>query len=82
MERQQGILKLQLHRYGYGVEVVPPTVIKKYATGKGNADKEAMYEAYVKDTGLELNKELGLVAGKSPLSDIVDSYYIALYAEK
>ena len=77
-----GILKLQLHRYGYEVEVVPPTVVKKFATGKGNADKGAMYEAYREYTGLDLNKELGLVAGKSPCSDIVDSYYIASYAEK
>ena len=77
-----GILKLQLHRYGYEVEVVPPTVVKKFATGKGNADKEAMYEAYREHTGLDLNKKLGLRVGKSPCSDIVDSYYIALYAEK
>ena len=41
-----GILKLQLHRQGYEVCTVPPTTVKKFATGKGNADKEAMYEAY------------------------------------
>ena len=27
-------------------EIIPPTVIKKFATGKGNANKELMYESF------------------------------------
>ena len=34
--------------------LVPPATLKKYATGKGNADKTAMALALYKRTGLEL----------------------------
>jgi hypothetical protein len=75
-----GVLKHKLWEVGYKHEVVPPTVIKKFATGKGNADKEAMYAAFLKETNVDLarilfsTKKLG-----SPVTDIVDSYYIAKY---
>jgi hypothetical protein len=55
-------------------------VIKKFATGKGNATKDSMYEAYLKETGLDLikiltpNCKLG-----SPITDIVDAWYLAKY---
>jgi hypothetical protein len=52
--------------------------IKKYATGKGNADKQMMYDSFVQDTGSPLR--LTLTPDKkeitSPVSDIVDSYFI------
>lgn len=75
-----GLLKHKLWEVGYKYHVVAPTVIKKFATGKGNSDKEAMYEAFVNETGLDIqkllfpNKKLG-----NPVTDIVDSYYIAKY---
>jgi len=37
-----GILKLKLFSNGIPFRVVPPTVIKKHATGKGNASKDEM----------------------------------------
>ena len=40
-----------------------------------------MYEAYREHTGLDLNR-VRLKVGKSPMSDIVDSYYIARFTEK
>ena len=59
----------------------PPTTIKKFATGKGNANKEQMYEAFVNDllTPTDLKEQLTPKANKviSPISDIVDSYFIA-----
>ena len=62
----------------YDVDVVSPSHIKKIATGKGNADKNQMYQAFVKETGILLKdiispnkKEIG-----NPVSDLVDSYYI------
>ena len=74
-----GLLKYLLYKNGYSYSTVAPTVIKKYATGKGNASKEKMYEAFRELTRLDIvdiycSKTLG-----SPITDIVDSYYIAMY---
>jgi hypothetical protein len=75
-----GLLKHKIWEFGFKQHVVAPTVIKKFATGKGNADKEKMVEAFIAETKLDLqkllfpNKKLG-----SPVTDIVDSYYIAKY---
>ena len=33
-----------------------PSVVKKGATGKGNADKDMMYEAFLKETKIDLKK--------------------------
>jgi len=73
-----GILKYKLFQQGIPVDTIPPTVVKKKATGKGNADKESMYNAFVSETGVMLKdiitpnkKDVG-----NPVSDIVDSYYI------
>lgn len=59
------------------VQIFPPTVVKKVATGKGNANKDAMYEAWLKETGFDLKaaiqptRKLG-----SPTSDLVDAFFI------
>ena len=56
-----GILKYRLWKdHGIIPETVPPTVIKKAATGKGNANKEAMQQAFVKETGINLKEYLQL----------------------
>ena len=75
-----GILKLELHNAGIEVEIIAPTALKKCATGKGNANKEKMYEAFLKDTDLDLHDLLNIKSTKaiSPISDIVDAYYLAL----
>lgn len=76
-----GMLKFFLFHYDIQFEVVPPTVIKKFATGKGNADKEAMHAAFVVETGVDLMKTMfpDRKGVSSPVSDIVDAYYIAKY---
>ena len=75
-----GLLKYKLWEVGYKFTTVPPTVIKKFATGKGNADKAKMYDQFYNDTKKDFvmlfNKNLTL---GSPVTDIVDSYYIAKY---
>ena len=73
-----GILKYKLYQLSVPVTVIQPTEVKKYATGKGNADKNAMYDSWLLETGINLK---GLLTPKrqesvSPVSDIVDSYYI------
>lgn len=74
-----GILKLKLRHAGIPVQVIPPTVVKKDATSKGNASKGEMYYAFKRYNDVKLNKiywpKLETV-GKSPVSDIVDAYFI------
>lgn len=41
----------------YPLAVVPPAVLKKYATGRGNADKTAMAVAVQKRWGIELRDD-------------------------
>jgi len=55
---------------------IVPSVVKKRATGKGNASKEQMYEQFMKDGGQDLVSELGMNRLTNPVTDIVDSYYI------
>ena len=79
-----GILKHLLHLNGYSFEVVPPTVVKKLATGKGNSSKEPVYNAFVEQTGIKLNELLGIKSEKivSPMSDIADAYWIAKWIKQ
>ena len=75
-----GILKYMLYKHGYKFFTVPPTVVKKYATGKGNATKEKMYEAFVSETQVDLHKIISPTTKLgSPTTDIVDAWYIARY---
>lgn len=73
-----GLLKHKLYKSNIPFKLYPPTTIKKYATGKGNADKNLMYDFFIKDTGIELTKHLCFdkVRIDSPISDIVDCYFI------
>lgn len=76
-----GLLKHKLWSAGLSFHTVPPSVLKKHATGKGNADKCAMIEAFVKRTNVDIAAAMGTPSGcGSPVSDLVDSYYLADYA--
>lgn len=72
-----GILKFKLYQSAIPVDIYEPSKVKKFYTGKGNADKVSMYNQFVKETGIPLhtvmtpNKVLG-----SPVTDIIDSYAI------
>lgn len=74
-----GLLKYGLWKNDIPYDVFAPPSIKKYATDKGNAKKELMYEFFLAETGLNIRDELGITSEKqwNPLSDIVDAYYIA-----
>ena len=71
-----GILKYRLLQKGYSYTTGVPSVVKKGATGKGNADKDMMYEAFVKETKIDLKKLFDTEKVGNPISDIVDSYFI------
>jgi Holliday junction resolvasome RuvABC endonuclease subunit len=75
-----GLLKYLLYKNGYKFFTVPPTVVKKFATGKGNATKEKMYEAFVAETQIDLHDIISPTTKLgSPTTDIVDAWYIARY---
>ena len=73
-----GALKMRLYRNQMTYSTISPAEVKKYATGKGNANKEAMYEAFLKEHKyvLTLKDILGQDTLDSPVTDIVDAYYI------
>lgn len=71
-----GILKYRLEEQNIPYTTVVPSVVKKGATGKGNADKEMMYEAFNKETKIDLKKVFDTDKIGNPLSDIADSYFI------
>jgi Holliday junction resolvasome RuvABC endonuclease subunit len=75
-----GLLKHYLWKRKHTYNIVPPTVIKKFATGKGNANKQALQEYFEAETGYYIKKKLSMTDKQSnPSSDIIDSYYICKY---
>ena len=73
-----GILKYKiLYEQKLKYRTVVPSVVKKKATGKGNADKEKMYEQFKKDHKVDLMKMFDMQKLNNPITDIIDSYYIA-----
>ena len=75
-----GLLKHYLWKNNFDFSMVPPTVIKKYATGKGNANKQLLQDVFEETTGYYIKKKLGLTDKQfNPSSDIIDSYFICKY---
>ena len=78
-----GLLKHKMYKANQTFTSIPPTVIKKYATGKGNANKDLMYDAFSKEcvAPVGLQKTLRPKSTKltNPTTDIVDSYWICKY---
>lgn len=83
-----GILKYFLDEMLFDIHPVPPTVIKKFATGKGNADKAKMTAAFLNIYPAARSWipmffprfKNGSSPAKSPLADLADAYWIAKYA--
>lgn len=75
-----GVLKDKLWKAGIEYHLIPPTVIKKHATGKGNSNKEIMEQFFLKETNFNVRDYLGMPEKSfNPSSDIIDSYYICKY---
>lgn len=70
-------LKQKLWKMEIPCIIYAPPAIKKFATGKGNANKDLMHEAFFSQTEVDLKlmfnqkKKVG-----SPASDIVDAHFI------
>lgn len=82
-----GILKYECELQGIYSGDKPIHLIKKLATGKGNAKKIEMVSAFFSNIGEHdasvFEEILSQTKGKShesPISDIADSYYIARFA--
>jgi len=74
-----GLLKYKLKiECGWDYTLIAPSVIKKFATDKGNANKEMMVHAFQEDTGVNLELLLDSSV-KSPITDIADAYFICKY---
>lgn len=74
-----GILKYRL-RNKANIISVAPTEVKKFATGKGNAGKSDMLDAFIKQTNVD-PRDILEYYGENPISDIVDSYFMCNYEE-
>lgn len=76
-----GLLKHKIRKSNIGLHIVAPKELKKWATGKGNANKEKMYDAFLEHTGIDIKEEIApdVAVDKSPVSDVVDSYFLAKY---
>ncbi|MDA9761389.1 hypothetical protein N9C63_00510 [bacterium] len=72
-----GILKYRLQLAEIEYETIVPSVVKKYASGKGNADKQFMYDSFKEHTEVDLMKKFDMEKLNNPVTDIIDSYYIA-----
>ena len=75
-----GLLKYKLWQNKMPVVLLAPTSIKKFATGKGNSNKEAMVEAFEQEAKVDIREKCGITNKQwNPISDIVDAYYIAKF---
>ena len=73
-----GILKYRLQMSPSMLyDTIVPSVVKKYASGKGNADKQLMYDSFKEHTKKDLMKIFDMEKLNNPVTDIIDSYYIA-----
>jgi len=68
-----GILKYTLYQNKIDYETVTPQIVKKFATGKGNAKKVDMCDAFTEETGIDLT-------GIKQWSDIADAYWISRWS--
>lgn len=74
-----GLLKYLLYKNDYHFFTIAPSAMKKFATGKGNASKQDMYDAFYALTDVDLISIYGGAKKRldSPVTDIVDSFFLA-----
>jgi len=73
-----GLLKHKLFKNNINIHIFPPSEIKKFATSKGNADKQKMFDAFLEQESVDFRDSISYTKSSidNPVSDIVDSYYI------
>jgi len=76
LAENMGLLKYKLYKHAIPVTIVEPAKVKKCATGKGNADKQVMYDTFSKETNTDLKSVFGQKTLSNPVTDVIDSYYV------
>ena len=76
-----GILKHKVWKsFGISIKYYAPTHIKMFACGKGkgNANKDVMYNQFQTETLVDLREKLAYTSETigSPIADLVDSYFV------
>jgi len=75
-----GILKYRFWSFQIEFKTIAPTVIKKFATNKGNSNKEQMQLVFEQENSIRLKDELNMTEKQwNPSSDLIDAYYICKY---
>ena len=74
-----GLLKHKLWKHHIPFDTPAPTSVKKFATGKGNANKERMHECFVAETSINPSEVLNSKVDGNPVSDVVDAYFMCKY---
>lgn len=69
------------HEYGVEFESISPKQIKMFATSNGNASKSEMSLAFNKKFNFDIYEKMCYKVDTSPLNDIIDSIFVALYDE-
>lgn len=82
----RGILLKEFYDIGWEWEEVPPTKIKKFFSGSGNANKYSMLSQWKSMGIIDLYEELEMKESAkgnvpSPIQDIVDAYALALFSK-
>lgn len=72
--QNHGEFRQALTRQGIPFILPAPTEIKKAFSGKGNAKKEAMVDAFDQKTGNDIGSILGKTKYNSPENDLVDAF--------
>ena len=76
LAENMGLLKYKLYKHAIPVTIIEPAKVKKCATGKGNADKQVMYETFSKETNTNLLSVFNQKTLNNPVTDVIDSYYV------
>ena len=77
-----GLMKHKMWKNNIQFTTPAPTQIKKYFCGKGNGNKELMYDAFFEQTKISILDDPlynSLSKDSNPISDIVDSYALLCY---
>jgi hypothetical protein len=76
LAENMGLLKYKLYKHAIPVTIIEPAKVKKCATGKGNADKQVMYDTFSKETNTNLLSLFNQKTLSNPVTDVIDSYYV------
>ena len=71
-----GTIKSLVVASNFVVHELTPQTIKLCGAKHGHADKNNMADAWFEEFGFHVHDVLGCEKGKSPSSDVIDSYYV------